>query len=95
MIIKDDRTESQKDSHYMLVVGTDKFLSGWGRATGGMSYAAWACGYNELKRVRAWVASRGDMLRVRTVYARGYSPDCAHLHIYVAREGLHYQGGDA
>ena len=42
-IIKDDRTEEEKRSHAILVIGTDKFMSGWGLAKGGLSYAAWAC----------------------------------------------------
>jgi len=29
-IFKDDRTEEQKKTHKMAVVGTDVFMSGWG-----------------------------------------------------------------
>ena len=94
MQISDDRSTAQLDTHYMLVVGTDSFLSGWGKAEGGLSYAAWACNYNNLKRVRAWVAARGDMLRVRTVHAKGYAPrSCQHLHIYVVGDN-HPANGD-
>lgn len=92
MIIKDDRTEAQKTTHRYLVVGTDSFLSGWGHAAGGASYAAWACETSEeVDKAMAWVEGRSDMQRVRFVIenpSRGYTyrPKahlCAHLHIYV------------
>ena len=43
MELVDDRTPEQKKSHSWLVIGTDSFMSGWGKASGGKSYAAWAC----------------------------------------------------
>lgn len=84
-IIKDDRTEEEKRSHAILVIGTDKFMSGWGLAKGGLSYAAWACKREDDDACFNWVSSRGDMRRVRTVLARSYRPSrsCAHLQIYV------------
>ncbi len=87
MIIQDDRTDEQKDSHYILVVGTDKFMSGWGQAEGGKSYAAWACDLNNWHIVKSWVNNRGDMQRVRVIHAHGYNPrGKGHLHIYVVDE---------
>jgi len=87
MIRKDDRTPDQKQSHYWLIVGTDKCLSGWGDATGGNSVAAWACKPVHRHAVREWVEARSDMRRVRETASglagRQYSPkNCAHLHIY-------------
>lgn len=84
--IEDDRTALQKITHRWLVIGTDKFMSGWGEARGGLSYAAWACTEDKLRDTECWVEQRKDMLRVRRVFDDGkYKPGsrCAHLHIYV------------
>lgn len=93
MIVVDDRTEAQKDSHRWLVVGTDSFMSGWGGAAGGNSYAAWACEtLAEAKAAERWVSARSEMKRVRVVLdgvRLPYRPDsryCAHLHIYLWSE---------
>jgi hypothetical protein len=87
MIIKDRRTEAQKKTHCCMVVGTDRFMSGWGEAEGGASYAAWACeSWDEANRVAALIRARGDQKRVRIVDSRDYRPSCKHLSIYVARD---------
>lgn len=67
MQLQDDRTEEQRKTHTWLVVMTDKFLSGWGKAKKGPSYAAWACVHNDLDSVESWVRSRTDAQRVRIV----------------------------
>ena len=85
MKIQDDRTLEQKATHTVLIIGTDSFMSGWGEAKGGASYAAWACEPKDAPQVLAWVERRTDMKRVRVVYG-DYRPNsqlCAHLHIYV------------
>ena len=93
MMIQDDRTPEQKASLNWLVVGTDSFLSGWGQAKGGSSYAAWACrDHKHAERVAEWVKGRSDMKRVRIVKepyrvrSSHCSADCVHLHIYVGSE---------
>lgn len=92
MQIKDDRNDEQRNTHRYLVVATDTFLSGWGAAAGGSSYAAWACeGPEAARKVRERIRARGDMQRVRVIYSdpgNPYrpSPRCKHLHIYVARD---------
>jgi hypothetical protein len=89
MIRQDDRTPEQRRSHGYLVVATDRFMSGWGGATGGMSYAAWACStLADRDKALAWVSARGDMKRVRCLAdwpLQRYQPGshCAHIHIYV------------
>ena len=86
MKMVDDRTKEQKITHPWLVVGTDSFMSGWGEARNGVSYAAWACQPGEARKVMFWVEARGDMKRVRMVseYARRYRPTGkGHCHIYV------------
>lgn len=88
MIRVDDRTEDEKRTHPLLVVATDRFMSGWGEARDGLSYAAWACRSEDEYRVERWVRARIEMSRVRIVMAKGYRPGryCAHLHIYVVNE---------
>ncbi len=83
-IIRDDRTDEQRARLQWAIVGTDPFLSGWGRATGGQSYAAWATDEGNVNRVYAEIANRSDMQRVRIVYLPTYRPGraCADLHIY-------------
>ena len=83
----DDRTEQERETHQLAWVGTDTFLSGWGEAAGGLSYAGWACTPATDSRVERWVRNRGDMQRVRLVALDGYRPDCAHCHIYVVNSG--------
>ena len=84
-MIQDDRTEAQKSTHVWGVVGTDRFMSGWGEASGGMSYAVWACDSegSTLRDLEYKVEQRGDMDRVRIVYLPDYRPRAAHTHIYV------------
>ena len=85
-MIHDDRSDSERKTHTYIVVGTDSFMSGWGLAKGGASFAAWACTKNDLEAVLAWVRNRGDMRRVRVVGA-GWRPRAAHTHIYVVHPG--------
>ncbi len=87
MTRQDDRTKEQRGTHNWLVIGTDSFMSGWGGARGGHSYAAWACEHYNVDKVFAWVESRHEMKRVRVVYGPYYpSGCCVHLHIYVVTE---------
>lgn len=91
MIYVDDRTEEQKKTHTWLVIGTDRLLSGWDKAKGGTSVAAWACKPSDRIHVLRWVNSRTDMLRVREVSDlyknRKYRPKkAAHFHIYVVEK---------
>jgi len=90
MIRQDDRTPEQRTTHTWLAIGTDTFMSGWGGAEGGNSFAAWACdSWQDAKTMTEHLERRGDMQRVRIEYddpKRPYRPGrtCAHLHIYLA-----------
>lgn len=87
MIIQDDRTPEQKKSHNYGVIAKDKFMSGWGGATGGASRCAWACAPDvNIDRVERWVRSRKEMQYVSVVDLSTYRPPrgTAHFHIYVA-----------
>ena len=88
MEIQDDRTPEQKKTHKRLVVGTDRFLSGWGLAKDGVSYAAWACEDLESFQ-KCWkrIKGRTDMKNVREAFDSDFSPykprGNGHYHIYV------------
>ena len=90
MILQDDRTVAERTSHIFGVVGTDPFMSGWGGAEGGTSYAIWACTPEDVRRVEDKVERRGDMLRVRVVELATYRPRAQHVHIYVANMGTEF-----
>lgn len=84
-IMQDDRTPEQRKTHTLIVLGTDSFMSGWGQAKNGASYAGWACTPDTIDAVEDRIRARSDMKRVRIVggdYRPG--PYCAHCHIYVA-----------
>jgi hypothetical protein len=92
MKMQDDRTPEQKRTHTWLIVGTDRFSSNWPHAKNGKSYAAWACKSEHRHKVREWVESRSDMMRVRETteneYVGKYRPSGhGHCHIYVVEEG--------
>lgn len=95
----DDRSEGQRETHRWLVVGTDRFMSGWGKAAGGVSYAAWACESLEAaNQVESWVRGRSDMKRVRVVHEgeRRWKPrGNGHAHVYVVVPGHPSLGGGA
>lgn len=80
---QDDRTDEQRQTHTVLVVGTDRFLSGWGKAKNGTSYAAWACQPEHAETVERWVRARGDQQRVRVMYDDYRPRGAGHLHIYI------------
>lgn len=87
IIIRDTRTPEQAAETQYLVVMTDRFLSGWGAADGGLSYAAWACRADNLAEVEREIRTRRDALRVRVVVDRPGKryrpgPGCAHLTVY-------------
>lgn len=87
MKIEDDRTEEQKKTHYCLIGGTDSFLSGWGGAEGGVSYAFWACESQNRPQVEKWVRSRTEMKRFRIVGSDYRPKGVGHCHIYVVTDG--------
>ena len=83
MKVVDERSKDQKG--WLLIGGTDPFMSGWGEAKDGASYAFWACPPEAEKQVLSWVRKRKGLKRVRIVLGN-YRPSpyyCAHCHIYV------------
>lgn len=84
MTYVDDRTDEQHLTHTRAVVGTDSFMSGWGEAKDGVSYAGWAFRDDgEFADCLAMVERRSEMKRVRIVTLSDYRPKAAHTHIYV------------
>jgi len=84
MKLVDDRTKEQKKTHNIIVMGTDTFMSGWGGAKGGNSYAGWACTDEDYNACLGWVHGRSDMKRVRVVGGDYRPPSGAgHCHIYI------------
>ena len=88
MTYTDDRTEDQKKSHHILITATDKFMSGWGGASGGTSKCAWACkDHAQADKIYEWVKNRSEMKYVNIHYRNEWKPrNYAHLHIYVVDE---------
>lgn len=86
----DDRTPEQRKTHIWGVVAKDKFMSGWGGASGGASRCAWACPREvDVYQVLKWVQNRSEMRYVSIVDLRTYRAPrgTAHFHIYVCDPG--------
>ncbi len=83
---KDDRTAEQLLTHTWLVTATDRFMSGWGECSNGVSKCAWACEGADVDKVLAWVEDREEMKYVNVRNSAWY-PRAAHVHIYVVTEG--------
>lgn len=84
MIVDDRRTEEVLSTPHVIVMMTDRTLSGWGRAGNSPSYAGWACKPEDQYMVKAEVQSRGDAKNVRIVgpdYRAPRGP--GHVSIYV------------
>jgi len=80
----DDRTDEQRKTHKLAVIGTDTFMSGWGQADSGLSYAGWAFKDGDEEKCLSAVEGRSDMKRVRVVILDGYrATGATHCHIYV------------
>lgn len=85
-IVNDRRTPEQLKTHRYLVTGTDRFLSGWGMAQGGLSKCAWACETREQAERKAdEVRKRGDVKHVH-IHFGSWRPRAAHVSIYVAKD---------
>jgi hypothetical protein len=89
MVISDRRSDEQKKTHVYWIVARDNFMSGWGAASDGYSWAAWAHptmreAVDNLDKIKG----RPEMRYVRIVDGRKYRPSrtCSHLSIYVGDE---------
>lgn len=84
-IYVDDRTPEQFETHTWIIRALDKFMSGWGHAKGGNSFAAWACKPEHARKVQEWVESRSEMKYVTACGPKSKPRfrNAAHVHIYV------------
>jgi hypothetical protein len=83
-IRKDRRTPEQQKTHRWLVTATNRFLSGWGLAHGGLSKCAWACRTHEQALAKYdEIKKRGDMKYVRIINGDWYPRNAVHVSIYV------------
>ena len=85
---QDDRTAEQMKTHTVLITATDRFMSGWGGASLGVSKCAWACRKDQdWGKMLDWVESRNEMKYVNVNHSgRWYPKNAAHVHIYVAED---------
>lgn len=70
----------------IIVAATDSFMSGWGEAKNGTSYAGWACKPEHESQVHNWVSNRTEMKRVRIVGNDWRPKGIGHTHIYVVED---------
>jgi hypothetical protein len=96
--VVDDRTDEQRQTHSVLIVGDDGFMTRWGHHCGmvgrsGKSRAAWACKPEDADTVERWVRGRGDLKRVRRA-VRAYAKKGDHVHIYVVDDDHPSLGGE-
>jgi hypothetical protein len=87
MVHVDGRTPAERLTHRLGVVARDKFMSGWGGASGGASRCAWAAAPDvNITRLEDWVRRRPEMCYVNVVDLSTYRPPrgTAHFHIYLA-----------
>lgn len=64
-IVHDKRTDDERAATIGYVVGTDRFMSGWGEAPGTSYYAVAVSSTDEREIVEANMRGRSEMLRVR------------------------------
>ena len=85
MEFQDERTKEEMKTHCFLYGGTDKFMSGWGKASGGKSYAFWAFKPEDESKVLSWIHSRKEIIRQRHVVSSYKPKGKGHCHVYVIR----------
>jgi len=81
--IQDDRTEEQVKELPFLVGGRDRYLSGWGKAKDGGSYAYWACRASDVRPALDVISQRHDLTRVSILAHIPRRKPSDHVHIYV------------
>ena len=83
----DERTSEQRKTHTWLVTATDKFMSGWGKCSNGLSKCAWACEPKNRQKVLNWVRNRKEMRYVNEHVGNWYPKNAEHVHIYIVNDG--------
>ena len=95
-VVDDRRGADEREGTRFFTVGTDRFLSGWGKAPGRSYFALPCLTIEEAETCAENLRRRGDMLRVRIV-GRGWRPKLGpgdHLSIRNREEASrHYVKG--
>jgi hypothetical protein len=90
--------ERKPEKEYFLIGGKDKFMSGWGGAKGGNSYAFWALDKKHrhalVNKLMTWVENRGDIIYIRYLYPNeklklNKLTNAAHVSIYEVNPETH------
>lgn len=87
--INDKRKAADVEKLNWVVCGKDSFMSGWGGAKGGRSFAAWACHDDNVDEILAQAESRGDITYITAKKMPANARDIRrlrgndHLTIYV------------
>ena len=92
-IIKDDRTEEEKEKTIGFWVAKDKFLSGWGEAPGRSLVACPVVSYPDMYEVGKRFNSRGEFIYIKWIEENTYTPKLKpgdHLHIYNTKKSFRY-----
>lgn len=66
----------------VYIGGVDPWMSGWGGAEGGRSFAIWSCRSGDADAVMAWVKSRGDIESPRVIPGTLTTKPNDHVHVY-------------
>lgn len=101
MKIQDTRPKNTR-RETIAVAARDEFMSGWGEAEGGYSYAAWACkSHDDAEKVSKWLNGREEMQDIQIIEAAtsrdlkmciitavsGFEVETKHLSIYNVNKG--------
>ncbi len=73
-VIDDRRSKEVREATRWLVVATDSFMSGWGRAASRSLFAVPCRDYDQAKAVKDNMRQRSEMKRARIVFAPRYRP---------------------
>ena len=92
-IIKDDRTEKEKEKTIGFWVATDKALSGWGNAPGRSLVACPVVSHHDMYEVGKRFNSRDEFRYIKWIERKTYNPKLKpgdHLNIYDTKKSFRY-----
>ena len=84
----DRRTNEQRESTQFFVNATDRFMSGWGQARGGLSYFCIACDTDaQVDLAETWLRSRDEMKSVFVSSTPRKRKDCHTSIVHFEKTG--------
>ena len=76
--------EKKSSGPLMVVTATDRFMSGWGKAKGGLSKVGWVCAAQDLNETHSMVKGRSEMKYVNYTLYKDHRPrNCKHFSYYL------------